>query len=119
MKLSRGDVVLVSFPFSSGLAAKRRPAVVVQADFNNVQLANTIVVMITTTTRRTHRAQTQLLVDPSSEDGRSSGLLHPSAITCENLLTIAQDRVARKIGQLSPALVVTLNSCLRAALALD
>ncbi len=29
MKVSRGDVVLVDFPFSSGAAQKLRPAVVV------------------------------------------------------------------------------------------
>jgi mRNA-degrading endonuclease toxin of MazEF toxin-antitoxin module len=50
MKLQRGDVVVVRFPFSSGAGAKLRPAVVVQNDVNNSRLQNVIVAAITTTT---------------------------------------------------------------------
>jgi len=48
MTLKRGAVVLVRFPFSSGTDAKVRPALVVQADWNNRRITNTILAMITT-----------------------------------------------------------------------
>ena len=49
---SRGDVVLVDYPFSSGVGVKRRPALVVQNERDNAKLTNTIVAMITSRTDR-------------------------------------------------------------------
>jgi mRNA interferase MazF len=62
MTLSRGDVVLVDFPYSSGTGSKFRPALVIQNDADNARLTNTILVQITGTT---HRAlePTQVLVE--------------------------------------------------------
>ncbi|HWP54935.1 MAG TPA: type II toxin-antitoxin system PemK/MazF family toxin [Pyrinomonadaceae bacterium] len=47
MPYKRGDVVLVLFPDSNLRTAKRRPAVVVQANNLNTGLAQNIVAMIT------------------------------------------------------------------------
>ena len=49
--MRRGDVVLVHFPFSSGTGGKLHPALVVQNDANNARLQNTIVAMITSSTK--------------------------------------------------------------------
>jgi len=43
MPYSRGDVVLVLFPDSNLRTAKKRPALVVQADGLNTGLAQTII----------------------------------------------------------------------------
>ena len=77
--MTRGDVVLISFPFSSGVGAKVRPALVVQCDANNRRLLNTIVAMITTSTHLAGKEPTQVLIDPGTPEGRRSGLLcdHP------------------------------------------
>ena len=47
MPYKRGDVVLVFFPDSNLRTAKRRPALVIQADNLNTGLQQTIVAMIT------------------------------------------------------------------------
>jgi mRNA interferase MazF len=62
---------------------------------------------------------TQLLIDPGTEDGRSSGLHGPSAVKCCNLFTIAQQDVVRTIGQLAEGLMTKINSCLKAALQIE
>jgi mRNA interferase MazF len=49
MPLRRGDVVLVLYPDSNLRTAKRRPAVVVQADNLNTGLPQIIVAMIRAT----------------------------------------------------------------------
>ena len=116
MTISRGDVVLVSFPFSTGAGGKVRPALVVQSDLNNRRLVNTIVAMITSTTHRAAHAPTQLLIDPTSPEGQSSGLLHPSAVTCENLFTLHQQRVLRVIGRLNSDLMAQVDERLKAAI---
>ena len=117
MTIVRGDVVLVQFPFASGGGSKLRPALIVQSDRNNARLANTIIAQITTNLRRVSEP-TQLLVDPTSPEGSSSGLISQSAVSCENLATINESRIVRTIGHLSPNLMQVLGNCLREALGL-
>jgi mRNA interferase MazF len=87
MKVRRGDVVLVDFPFSTGGGAKVRPALVVQNDRDNQRLTNTIVVQITSTTRRAFEA-TQLVIPLSSPSGIQSGLRQDSVVNCVNIATL-------------------------------
>jgi mRNA interferase MazF len=112
-----GDVVLVRYPFSAGQGAKVRPAVIIQSDHNNVRLPNTIIAQLTTNTSRTHES-TQVLVDPATPEGQSSGLRAPSAVTCENLVTIHESLISRTIGRLSDPLMRQVNAALKASLAL-
>jgi mRNA interferase MazF len=118
MKVSRGDVVLVDFPFASGTARKLRPAVVVQNNANNRRLATTIFAPITSNIR--HQSEpTQVAVDPSTPDGSATGLLRPSAIKCENIATVETRLVRRKIGVAAPRLLAELETALKAALSLS
>ncbi|MFO0967856.1 MAG: type II toxin-antitoxin system PemK/MazF family toxin [Gemmataceae bacterium] len=118
MKLRRGDIVLLAFPFADGKGSKVRPAIVVQCDANNDRLRNTIVAMITSTTDRAAREPTQLLIDIATQAGKHTGLLHTSAIKCENVFTVEQSRIARTLGNLPETMMSRVDACLRAALAL-
>jgi len=118
MKVSRGDVVLVDFPFASGSGQKLRPAVVVQNDANNRRLATTIFAPITSNTRYQNEP-TQIAIDPNTPDGSPTGLLKPSAIKCENLATVETRLVHRKIGVLPPILLSQLETAIKASLALS
>ena len=117
MTVQRGDVVLVDWPFSSGAGGKPRPALVVQNDRDNARLTNTILVMITSMTRRAPEP-TQLLIDVSTPEGALTGLHRNSVVNCVNLFTIEQVKVLRTIGKLSTTLLRQVNDCLRAALEL-
>ena len=116
MSVSRGDVVLVDFPFSAGSAAKVRPALVLQNDRDNLRLTNTIVVMITTRTRRALTEPTQLFIDITTIDGKQTGLLMNSAVNCVNLFTLDQQKILRTIGQLPADLMAKVNDCLKESL---
>lgn len=118
MKVMRGDIVLLNFPFSSGQGAKVRPALVVQSDRNNARLTNTIVAMITRSTQHVRHEPTQYFLDPASSEGVAAGVLHPSAIKCENLLTVEQQVIFRTIGHLTAAAMQEVNRCLLASLEL-
>jgi mRNA-degrading endonuclease toxin of MazEF toxin-antitoxin module len=115
----RGDVVIIEFPYVDGSRGKNRPALVVQSDANNQRLPNTIVVMISGNVRLAGKVSTQVLVDPQTADGRSSGLNGPSAVKCENIYTVRQQDILRSVGQLSSALMASVNDCLKASLGLD
>ncbi len=116
MPVNRGDVVLVPVPLTSGQPGKARPALVVQSDPNNRRLQDTIVAVITSTTRRAQVEPTQLLIEVATPDGRQSGLLHDSAVKCERLHTILQSQVHRTVGSLSAPLMRKIDDCLKKAL---
>lgn len=114
----RADVVIARFPYVGGSGFKVRPAVVVQCDRLNQQIDNTIVAMVTGNLKLVRSEPTQFLIDPSTPEGASSGLTHPSAVKCENLMTVPQADIVKTIGHLSDALKQKLNDCLKAALEL-
>lgn len=117
MSVSRGDVVLVDYPFSDRTGSKVRPALVVQADTLNHRITDTVLAAIS---RSTHRASAeQLLIEISTPDGARSGLRQNSMVQCENLLTFDQRWIITKIGELSGPLMQQINECLKAALDLQ
>ena len=61
---------------------------------------------------------TQFLIDPSSPEGKSSGLNHASAAKCHNLVTVAQTNIILTLGHLSDALKLKLGDSLKDALEL-
>src|SRR4051812_21534288 len=114
MNYSRGDIVLVDFPFSDRTGSKVRPALVVQVDSLNSKIADTILAAVS---RSAHRASaTQLLISLGTPDGSQSGLRQDSMIQCENLITFDQKLILTKIGNLSPALMHQISDCLKTAL---
>ena len=117
--MRRGDIVIVAFPYVAGGGGKNRPALVVQCDRDNQRLSNTIVEMVTGNTRYAQTEPTQLLIDPSTPDGKPSGLSYPSAVKCGNLYTIDQRDVIATIGSLPPLLMAQVATCLKAALELQ
>ncbi len=67
MRVKRGDVVLVDYPFATG-DAKVRPALIVQNHRDNGRMANTIVAQISGNIARVHEA-IQHLIELAAEPG--------------------------------------------------
>src|SRR5258707_54976 len=118
MTFSRGDVVLLDFPFSGGGGSKVRPALVVQNDRDNRRLTNVIVAMITSRTDRAGLVATQSFLDLSTPEGAQSGLVSNSVVNCANLFTVDQRRVLRIIGSLAPTFMTHIDASLKSALEL-
>jgi mRNA interferase MazF len=118
MNVQRGDVVLLDYPYSSGGGAKVRPVVVVQNDRDNQRLTNTIVVQVTSVTRRALE-RTQLLVAVATPEGRASGLRQDSVVNCVNIVTVDKEKILRKLGKLPDSLLQEVNVCLAIALGLS
>jgi mRNA interferase MazF len=112
--MRRGDVVAIDWPFSDMTGSKTRPAVVVQADFLNGLIDDTILAQITSTQR--HIPGTEVLIDPSVET--SSGLRKTCAVNCMNILTQDQVLVLRTTGYLSDAVLRQIEDCLKKVLEL-
>jgi mRNA interferase MazF len=103
MPFEFGDIVLVSFPFTSQAAMKRRPAVVVSnSDYNEARLD--VVVMAVTSQLRPTSSFGEVWIDRWQE----AGLLKPSAVK-PVFATLEQALVLRRLGSLREADVDTLK----------
>ncbi|NQU20734.1 MAG: type II toxin-antitoxin system PemK/MazF family toxin [Candidatus Nealsonbacteria bacterium] len=72
--------------------------------------------MITTATRRAETEPTQFMIELGTARGRQAGLLHTSAVKCENLFTVHQDLIRRTIGRLGTAAMSEIDVCVKASL---
>lgn len=115
--MNRGDVVLARFPHPSGVRGKKRPAVVVQSDAY-AQTVRTLVVAEVTKNLTMAKDPACLFVDASTPEGRATGLVRDSVVSCLVLMTVYGDGVERVLGSLSPSMKQKLNGCLQAALGL-
>ena len=115
--MNRGDVVLVRFPHPSGLRGKKRPAVIVQADGYST-VANTILVAEVTKNHALVNDPACLFVDVNSIEGKGTGLVRDSVVSCLLLMTVYRDAIDQVLGSLSTAQTLKLNDCLKASLAI-
>jgi mRNA-degrading endonuclease toxin of MazEF toxin-antitoxin module len=110
--MNRGEVVEVDWPFSDRTGSKTRPAIVVQADFLNGLIDDTVLVQVTGT--RHGLPGTEVEIDPSAET--ASGLTKVCYASCTNVLTLDQSLVLGTVGVLSDALLQQIEACLRTVL---
>ena len=100
MPYNQGDVVLVLYPDSNLWTAKRRPALVVQADGLGTGLPQTIVAMITSNMARAGHGS-RISVSQSSPPGRQMGLQTDSVVMTDNLATMLDSEIDRTIGRMT------------------
>ena len=99
MLTRRGDVVRVLFPNSNLQTAKRRPALVIQADKLGTGLPQTIVAMITSNLSRAGHPS-RISISVSSPVGIAAGLRTDSVIMTDNLATVADSEIDSVLGSL-------------------
>lgn len=110
--MNRGEVVLVDWEFSDRTGSKLRPAVVVQADFLNQIIDDTILVQITGTKHGIPGTEVEL--DPARET--LSGLVQVCYASCANILTTDPTFIDQTIGILSDAAMRQIEECLKKVL---
>jgi mRNA interferase MazF len=95
-RYKKGAIVLVLFPSSDLRTAKRRPAIVVQANNLNTQLSQVVVAMITSNlARANHPSRILIQVERL---GQQTGLLSDSVILTDNLSTVLETAIDRVLG---------------------
>jgi mRNA interferase MazF len=99
MPYERGDVVLVLFPDSNLRTAKRRPALIVQADNLRSGLSQRIIALITSNMSRAgHPSRITLRLN--SLAGKQSRILMDSVVMTDNHATIRENEIDRTLGAL-------------------
>lgn len=95
----RGDVILALFPDSTLQTAKKRPVLIVQADDLQTNLPQIIVAMITSNlSRKCHPSR--VLIELTTQKGKQSGLISDSIIATDNLATLHEKFIDKKLGSL-------------------
>ena len=107
--------MLVLFPDSNLRTAKRRPAVVVQADNLNSGLPQTVVAMVSSNMARSG-PPFRIDVAQASAEGMSTGLHCDSVIMADNLATVLDMEIDRIIGQYPS--ISAIDNALKSALGL-
>ena len=101
-----GDVVLVSFRFTSGVGEKRRPVVIVSVPEYNAERADIVAVALTTHIGRSY------VGDCLISDWKAAGLPQPS-IAKGVLATNQKGNVERNLGSLTGDDMAHLRDSLR------
>src|SRR4051812_8312165 len=112
--MNRGEVVLVDWPFSDLTGSKLRPAIVVQADYLNGLIDDTIYVKVQG--KKYGIPGTEVEIDPAVET--ASGLLKVCHASCTDLLTRDQTLIHHNLGILSDAVMRQIEDCLKQVLEL-
>ncbi len=99
MLIKRGDVVRVLFPNSNLVSAKRRPALVVQADNLNTGLSQILLAMITSNMNRADHSS-RVLIRINTNEGKASGLRTDSVIMTDNIVTVLESEIDSILGRL-------------------
>jgi mRNA interferase MazF len=95
----RGDIILALFPDSNLQTAKKRPVLIIQADNLQTNLPQIIVAMITSNlSKKSHPSR--VLIELSTPDGKQSGLISDSLIATDNLATLHEKFIDKKLGSL-------------------
>lgn len=107
---SRGDVVLVRFPFTSAATSKQRPAIVISSDTYNQRSPDVMIASIT--------SQVGALPHPGDHviaDWKGAGLLKPS-LAQTKIATVEQSMITRRLGRLGGGDWAAVERGLRTAL---
>lgn len=111
--LQRGDIVLVTFPFTDLSGSKKRPAVVLQTE--TPRSIDTILAFISSVLPKTP-GKNEIVLLPTQRDFATTGLKVPSVIRLDKLATIDRRLVVRKLGSLTPKLFHQVDGALLHAL---
>lgn len=115
--MRRGEIVTVSLgPASGAEASKTRPAVIVSNDAANAtasRLGCGVITVVPVTSNISRIYPFQVLL-PASQ----TGLPQDSKAQAEQVRSVAVERIGRRIGQTTPALIAELDRALRLHLGL-
>lgn len=100
-KIKRGDVFLAKLTGQGSEQTGVRPVVIIQNDVGNKYSPTTVVVSLTSQTKKNIPTHVEL----NPEDG----VCKPSTALCEQPLTVDKTRLMKKLGQLSENKIEAIN----------
>jgi mRNA interferase MazF len=115
MALSKGDIVLVPFPFTDFSQTKLRPALVLHTD----SAKNEITLCFITSQNVNDIDSNEFLLDDTSPDFAGTGLKLSSKVRVSRMITVSQQLIQRRLGKLSTEQIQQLSTILLKVLNLN
>jgi mRNA interferase MazF len=108
MKLTKGDVVLVPFPFTDLSQTKLRPAIVlyVQPEGEDITLC------FISSQNLDRVSRDELILDPEHPEFAQTGLKSRSKIRVSRIVTLEKQLLKRKLGSLGLQLITDIDRVL-------
>jgi len=113
--VKRGDLILITVPFSDLTSSKVRPALVVSPEAPSEN--DFVVALITTNIQRSLRPTDHALTTADQDFG-TTGLRFDGVFRMSKLFNLDKTLAKRKLGKASPALLKKLEKKLKIALGL-
>ena len=110
-----GDVLLARFPFGDVPGMKLRPVLALTHPVGPVP---EVLVAYISSVEPPHPLPSDLFLDPTSADHRSTGLKVRSVLRLHRLATIHTSSLARRLGKIGPIVDVQVKTKLRGFLAI-
>jgi mRNA interferase MazF len=108
VSLSKGDIVLVTFPFTDLSQTKLRPAVVLWVD----SAGNDLTLCFISSQNITSCSPEEFAINPSDPEFAGTGLKVASKIRLARIVTLERNLVTRCIGKLGINQIKQLNNVL-------
>jgi len=113
--IKRGDIVLLSFPFTNLKSSKVRPALVVSEDSFNKISKDRILLFVTS---KKYSTPFNIRVLKSSSSFQATGLKKASTFRVSKLMCLDQSLVQRRLGRADTNLLKKVDAALRCLLGL-
>ena len=94
----KGKVVLIQFSFDDLSSSKVRPAYCLT---NPIGTYQHVIFALISSQMKNSSSKTDMRIDNNSADFTGSGLIKPSVIRLDHLITLRQSMVRRELGRLS------------------
>lgn len=115
MPLTKGDIILVPFPFTDLSQTKLRPAVVLWADSKGQDVTLCFI-----SSQKVNRlAKYEFAIASDDPQFSMTGLKMTSKVRVTRITTLERRLLQRRLGRLSEQLIVRLDQTLRCAFQLD
>ena len=106
--MKRGDIILISFPFTDLTTEKVRPAVVISSDSLNENPNREDIIVVAISSQTDNAGDRDVFVDPQQHP--ETNLKKLSIIKIDKIFTIAKSLGKRLLGPLPPNLVSDLDN---------
>jgi mRNA interferase MazF len=114
--IKRGDIILITFPFTDLTSIKVRPALVVSSDRYNIASNDAIFMLVTSIT--SNLFMEDLLVDSTHPEFGATGLRKPSLFKIDRIVVLSKTIAVRKIGEAGPQIMNEISLRLKTVLAI-
>ena len=114
--VKRGEIVLLSYPFTNLKTSKVRPALVISSDSFNKKQRDAIFLFITT---KIYNSPYDLRITKTNPDFRATGLKEPSTFRMSKLICLDQRLIRKRIGQANKSILSKVEQAIKSLLKLS